>query len=57
MTGVASGDRRVGTGDGVGSAVAVCGVTTGDWKLDPTPVLGPPTDEAKLRAGFEATVA
>jgi ribonuclease J len=23
---------------------------TGDWKLDPTPVLGAPTDEAKLRA-------
>ncbi len=23
---------------------------TGDWKIDPTPVLGPPTDEAKLRA-------
>ena len=23
---------------------------TGDWKLDPTPVLGPPTDERKLRA-------
>ncbi len=23
---------------------------TGDWKLDPTPVIGPPTDEAKLRA-------
>jgi ribonuclease J len=23
---------------------------TGDWKLDPTPVLGPPTDEAKFRA-------
>jgi ribonuclease J len=23
---------------------------TGDWKLDPTPVLGPPTDETKLRA-------
>jgi ribonuclease J len=23
---------------------------TGDWKLDPTPVVGPPTDEAKLRA-------
>jgi ribonuclease J len=23
---------------------------TGDWKLDPTPVLGPPTDEKKLRA-------
>ncbi len=23
---------------------------TGDWKLDPTPVLGEPTDEAKLRA-------
>jgi ribonuclease J len=23
---------------------------TGDWKLDPTPVIGPATDEAKLRA-------
>jgi ribonuclease J len=23
---------------------------TGDWKIDPTPVLGPPTDEAKLRS-------
>src|SRR5436190_4838203 len=23
---------------------------TGDWKIDPTPVLGPPTDEIKLRA-------
>jgi ribonuclease J len=23
---------------------------TGDWKIDPTPVLGAPTDEAKLRA-------
>src|SRR5262249_28162502 len=23
---------------------------TGDWKLDPTPVIGPPTDEVKLRA-------
>src|SRR4030081_557989 len=23
---------------------------TGDWKIDPTPVIGPPTDEAKLRA-------
>lgn len=23
---------------------------TGDWKIDPTPVVGPPTDEAKLRA-------
>jgi len=22
---------------------------TGDWKLDPTPIIGPPTDEAKLR--------
>jgi ribonuclease J len=23
---------------------------TGDWKIDPEPVIGPPTDEAKLRA-------
>jgi ribonuclease J len=23
---------------------------TGDWKIDPTPIIGPPTDEAKLRA-------
>src|SRR6187399_1180067 len=23
---------------------------TGDWKLDPTPVIGDPTDEAKLKA-------
>ncbi|MBM3528701.1 MAG: ribonuclease J [Alphaproteobacteria bacterium] len=31
---------------------------TGDWKLDPTPVLGPPTDEAKLRAlGVEGCIA
>src|ERR1043166_5999389 len=31
---------------------------TGDWKLDPTPVLGPPTDEAKLRAvGQEGVLA
>jgi ribonuclease J len=22
---------------------------TGDWKLDPTPIIGPPTDEVKLR--------
>jgi ribonuclease J len=30
---------------------------TGDWKLDPTPVIGPPTDEAKLRAlGNEAAL-
>ncbi|EJW11842.1 Metallo-beta-lactamase family protein, RNA-specific [Rhodovulum sp. PH10] len=27
---------------------------TGDWKLDPTPVVGPPTDEKKLRALGEA---
>ncbi len=27
---------------------------TGDWKLDATPVIGPPTDEAKLRALGEA---
>jgi ribonuclease J len=31
---------------------------TGDWKIDPTPVLGPPTDEAKLRAlGQEGCLA
>jgi ribonuclease J len=31
---------------------------TGDWKLDPTPVIGPPTDEAKLRAlGAEGCLA
>jgi ribonuclease J len=23
---------------------------TGDWKIDPTPLLGPPTDESRLRA-------
>jgi ribonuclease J len=23
---------------------------TGDWKIDPTPIIGPPTDETKLRA-------
>ncbi len=23
---------------------------TGDWKIDPTPIIGPPTDEKKLRA-------
>ena len=23
---------------------------TGDWKIDPSPVIGPPTDEAKLRS-------
>jgi ribonuclease J len=23
---------------------------TGDWKIDPTPILGPPTDEPRLRA-------
>jgi ribonuclease J len=31
---------------------------TGDWKLDPTPVLGAPTDEAKLKAlGREGVLA
>ena len=31
---------------------------TGDWKIDPTPVIGPPTDEAKLRAlGLEGCLA
>jgi ribonuclease J len=31
---------------------------TGDWKIDPTPVVGPPTDEAKLRAvGDEGVLA
>src|SRR3954470_18812594 len=31
---------------------------TGDWKLDPTPIIGPPTDEAKLRAlGEEGCLA
>jgi ribonuclease J len=31
---------------------------TGDWKLDPTPVIGPPTDEAKLRTlGEEGCLA
>src|SRR4051794_26335248 len=31
---------------------------TGDWKLDPTPVLGPQTDEAKLKAlGDEGCLA
>jgi ribonuclease J len=31
---------------------------TGDWKLDPTPVLGAPTDEAKLRRlGGEGVLA
>jgi ribonuclease J len=31
---------------------------TGDWKIDPTPVIGTPTDEAKLRAlGEEGALA
>jgi ribonuclease J len=31
---------------------------TGDWKIDPTPIIGPPTDEAKLRAlGEEGCLA
>jgi len=29
---------------------------TGDWKIDPTPILPPPTDEAKLRAAGDAGV-
>jgi ribonuclease J len=33
-------------------------VHTGDWKIDPTPILGLPTDEAKLRAaGAEGVLA
>jgi ribonuclease J len=31
-------------------------VHTGDWKIDPTPILGPPTDEAKLRTAGDAGV-
>jgi ribonuclease J len=31
---------------------------TGDWKLDPTPIIGPPTDEAKLKVlGDEGCLA
>jgi ribonuclease J len=31
---------------------------TGDWKIDPTPIVGPPTDERKLRAlGNEGCLA
>jgi ribonuclease J len=31
---------------------------TGDWKLDPTPMVGPPTDEARFRAlGDEGCIA
>ncbi len=31
---------------------------TGDWKIDPTPLIGPPTDEARLRAfGDEGCLA
>jgi ribonuclease J len=31
---------------------------TGDWKIDPTPLIGPPTDEAKLKAlGDEGCLA
>lgn len=31
---------------------------TGDWKIDPTPLIGPPTDEAKLKAlGDEGVLA
>jgi ribonuclease J len=31
---------------------------TGDWKIDPTPIIGPPTDEVKLRSlGDEGCLA
>lgn len=32
-------------------------VHTGDWKIDPTPVIGLPTDEARMRALGDAGVA
>lgn len=31
-------------------------IHTGDWKIDPTPVVGPPTDEARFRALGDAGV-
>ncbi len=45
------------------SALAICTpaglvVHTADWKIDPSPIIGPPTDEARLKAlGDEGVLA